>query len=431
MEELKLKKYKYLAAALAACMTLTACQGGIGQKTAEKGDTVLNQGEEQEILPGSEEYVSENGLYTVTMLEGLLQSEMAIQTNYSMMGLDSTEDGPNLSCIALGGAKTGVPGIQGELTGLEEYADYITEMLEKNNNVTFDWKTKEDLAMDGMAKGIAWEGDVSLSGSRGRAYSIHGETEGGYYTVVVMGASSDVEDAKKVMSIKELENALELGTKDFLFAMTAVLDSVNGGSVIQTAKMLEDSGADLGQVAEGAKDSLSGSWEIEDKASLDEMKEWLITEGHNLNAMELLSQEYGIGTEASREELIAQTQNDPNQNSLLAAYDARAAFGEAGIKAWDLSRVGTIMGFGYAAGYCTYEEALDGMLEAAQIARQSFGSWEEFNQSYLLGYAYWSEESLEDPGSSAAERASIIKELEAQANGPFSVDWSMELQKDW
>ncbi len=129
--------------------------------------------------------------------------------------------------------------------------------------------------------------------------------------------------------------------------------------------------------------------------------------------------------------MIEKTQNDPNQISLLAAYDARAAFGEAGIKAWDLSRVGTIMGFGYAAGYCTYEEALDGMLEAAKIAQQSFGSWEEFNQSYLLGYAYWSEESLEDPDSSAAERASIIKELEAQANGPFSVDWGITLEKDW
>jgi hypothetical protein len=428
-----LRKNKYLAAALAVCMMLTACQGGIGQQIAEKGGALLGQGGENkpETLPESKEYVSENGLYSVTMLEGFQQDEMTIQTNFSMMGLDSTEDGPNLSCVALGGAKTGVPGKQGGLNSLEEYGDHVSEMLQSDNKITFNWETKEDLAMDGMTRGLAWEGDVSFSSSKGKAYSIYGETEGGYYALIVMGASSDVEDAKKVMSIKELENAVTLGTKDFLFAMTAVLDSVNGGSAFQTAKMAEDSGIDAGQIATGAKNSLSGSWGVEDKASLEETKEWLLTEGHNLDAMELLSQEYGISTEVSREELEEKTNGDDNQNSLLAAYDARAAFGEAGIKAWDLSRVGTIMGFGYAAGYCTYEEALDGMLEAAQIAKESFGSWDEFNKSYLLGYAYWSEESLEDPESSASERASIIKELEAQANGPFSVDWSMELKKDW
>lgn len=425
-----MQKHKYLAAALTLCVMLTACQGDIGSKSGIPG---LTGGKEsgQEALPQSKEYVSENGLYSVTMLDGFQQSEMSIQANYSMMGLESPEGGPNLSCIALGGAKTGVPGNQGELTSLEDYADRISEILQSDNQVTFNWETTEELAMDGMVRGLAKEGEATYSRSKGSAYSIYGESESGYYALLVMGKPSDVEDAKKVMAVKELEGALELGTKDFLFAMTAVLDSVNGGSVIHTAKMLNDTGSDLGQVAAGAKNSLSSSWEVEDKASLQEMKDWLITEGHHQNAIELLEQEYGIGPEASREELIEKTQNDPNQISLLAAYDARAAFGEAGIKAWDLSRVGTIMGFGYAAGYCTYEEALDGMLEAAKIAQQSFGSWEEFNQSYLLGYAYWSEESLEDPDSSAAERASIIKELEAQANGPFSVDWGITLEKDW
>ena len=61
---------------------------------------------------------------------------------------------------------------------------------------------------------------------------------------------------------------------------------------------------------------------------------------------------------------------------------------------------------GYAAGYCTYEEAMDKSLEAAVKAQESFGSWDDFNQSYLYGYAYWTGEDLQDSGSSAAERAS-------------------------
>lgn len=89
------------------------------------------------------------------------------------------------------------------------------------------------------------------------------------------------------------------------------------------------------------------------------------------------------------------------------------------------------MGYGYAAGYCTYEEAMDKSLEAALKAQESFDSWDAFNQSYLYGYAYWSGESLDDPDSSAAERARTVDTLESQANGPFSIDWNMELEKEW
>ena len=40
-------------------------------------------------------------------------------------------------------------------------------------------------------------------------------------------------------------------------------------------------------------------------------------------------------------------------------------------------------------------------------------------------------EDLEDPASSAAERVDIVDTLSSQANGPFSVDWNMELNKEW
>ena len=89
------------------------------------------------------------------------------------------------------------------------------------------------------------------------------------------------------------------------------------------------------------------------------------------------------------------------------------------------------MGFGYAGGYCTYEEAMDKMLEAALKAQELFDSWEDFNKSYLYGYSYWAEESLEDAGSSAAERAQLVSSMESQAGGPFATNWNMELKKEW
>lgn len=159
-----------------------------------------------------------------------------------------------------------------------------------------------------------------------------------------------------------------------------------------------------------------------------------MSEGHNQSAMEALK-EFHAAEAADRDSLKKQLEeageDEETCNSVLAAYDAWTAYGDAAISAWDLSRVNTIMSFGYAAGNCTYEEAMDKSLEAAKKAQEAFPSWGDFNQSYLDSYAFWTGEAWSDPDSSAAERVEIINTLESQVNGPFSVDWNMELQKDW
>lgn len=246
-------------------------------------------------------------------------------------------------------------------------------------------------------------------------------------TAVAEAESSGKEEEESRPSVESQAKR----TKAFLSAMTAVLDTTNGASVMETYRAL-DSGSGVGRITEQAKEMLSESWEINSTEDLYEMADWLMSEGHNRDAIEFLKQ-YGGTDGISREAFAvkAEEAGAGNRESLMAAYDAWSAYGEAAVAAWDLSRVGTIMGFGYAAGYCTYEEALDKMLEAAVKAQELFDSWDSFNQSYLYGYAYWAEESLEDPDSSAAQRAGIVETLAGQANGPFSVDWGMELAKEW
>ena len=204
---------------------------------------------------------------------------------------------------------------------------------------------------------------------------------------------------------------------------------------MDTVKGLEEMGADAAQIdelREQAALSLEDSWGVEDTAGLLEMADWLMNECHNKDAMDFLNG-FG-GTEAAdRAELEAalEGEDDETRNSALTAYDAWTAYGDAAISAWDLSRVGTVMSFGYAAGYCTYEEAMDKSLEVAKKAQESFGSWDDFNQSYLCGYAFWAGEDMEDPDNSVADRIDIVDTLGAQANGPFSADWNMALEKEW
>ena len=64
-------------------------------------------------------------------------------------------------------------------------------------------------------------------------------------------------------------------------------------------------------------------------------------------------------------------------------------WGDKGILAWDLSRMGAMVQWGYNVGYITYEEALELIEPAAQLTQKTFTSWDEFYLNYLDGYNWW------------------------------------------
>ena len=304
--------------------------------------------------------------------------------------------------------------------------------------MTVSWEDTEAPSVEGAVKCLAREGVAKSGITSGKAYGYYVESEDSYYSVVFVGNNSDVEDAMKVLSLELLDGtAGSAGTIGFINSMTAVLDSVNGANLRETYKMMVDMGMDdsqLSVVVSQAQQSLADSWDITDADELMETADWLMNEGHNKDALDFLN-ELGLSSDIDRDTFAATLESENLDEEtiicLMAAYDAWSAYGDGAIAAWDLSRVGTIMGFGYAAGYCSYEEAMDKMLEAAQKAQGLYDSWEDFNKSYLYGYSYWAEESLDDPATSAGERAALVKSMEAQTGGSFSLDWNMELTKEW
>ena len=418
--------------------TVVTTPGNTGSTGNTATDVTQEESREQEKLPASQEYVSADGAYKVILLEGLTQTDMQIQAGSTMMVLEGGSDRTGFSGISLGSSKSTVPGNPDDMESLEDYADYITDMILDGTGVTVSWEDTNAPSAEGAAQCLAREGVAKSGISRGQAYGYYVESADSYFSVVIVGNDDDVEEAKQIITLEILDGApRQGGTKDFINAMTAVLDSVNGANVRETFKMLADAGADESQLeilASQARQSLSASWDVENAADLMETADWLMNEGHNQNALEFLV-EYGGTSETDRDafdaKLKEQNLDDGTYVSLMAAYDAWSAYGDGAIAAWDLSRVGTIMGFGYASGYCTYEEAMDKMLEAAEKSQELFNSWEDFNKSYLYGYSYWAEESLDDSGSSAAERAELVNSMESQANGLFSIEWNMELEKEW
>lgn len=429
---------------LAAAIGLSLISCGNPERTASitsgsaAGGTTKEESQETAKLPASQEYVSSDGTYKVILLEGLTQTNIPIQAGTTMMSLEGDSVRAGFSGISLGSSKSTVPGNPRNIESLKDYADYITSLILDGSGVTVSWEDADAPSAEGATNCLAREGVAKSGMSKGLAYGYYVESADSYFSVVIVGNNKDVEEAKQIISLEILDaSARQAGTKDFINSMTAVLDSVNGGSLRENYKMLEDMGADKSQLealASRAQQSLSDSWDVNSTSDLMETADWLMNEGHNQDALEFLA-EFGGFDETDHDafdtKLKSQNLDEETYISLLAAYDAWSAYKDGAIAAWDLSRVGTVMGFGYAAGYCTYEEAMDKMLEAAKKSQELFDSWEDFNKSYLYGYSYWAEESLDDSGSSAAGRAELVSSMESQVNGPFAIDWNMELKKEW
>lgn len=418
-----MKKRGVFLLALIIGLMLTAC-GGSNEDT-------------KEVPVASQEYVSLDGAYKVILLEGLTQTDVQLQAGSTMMEFES-ESRTGFSAMSLVSYKSNVFGTSNAIESLEDFADHIIDLVFNGSGMTVSWEDTDFLSAVGAERCLAREGVVRSGLSRGQAYGYFAESADSYFAVIILGNAGDVEEARQVIRLEILERAaVQGGTKDFINGMTAVLDSVNGGSIRETFKMLVDINTDerdLENMVSQAQQALSQSWGIENSFDLMEMADWLMNEGHNQNALELLKA-YGGYNVADRDafdaKLKGQNLDEGTYISLLAAYDAWSAYGDGAIAAWDLSRVGTIMGFGYASGYCTYEAAMDKTLEAAKKSQELFDSWEDFNQSYLYGYSYWAEESLDDPRSSAAGRADLVNSLASQTNGPFAVDWNITLAKEW
>lgn len=175
---------------------------------------------------------------------------------------------------------------------------------------------------------------------------------------------------------------------------------------------------------------LDNSWGVTDKASADETLEWLLSEGHRIDFiadMEIL-ESAGIAEidEADRVAfLLDNFELDEESAEYYAKWYGRyEKYGEDAASGWDYNRALSQLANFYLAGYYTLEEALDASLSIAKTVQKSFDSWDDYMESYFIGYEYWSE------GDSGARRE-IYEKLRNASDNPFAVDFKVELEKSW
>ena len=74
---------------------------------------------------------------------------------------------------------------------------------------------------------------------------------------------------------------------------------------------------------------------------------------------------------------------------------------------------------------------MDKSLEIAKQLQSTYASWDEMANSYLLGYEFWSGQSLNEFGTDAYLRKSEYEDIMAYEPYIFAIDWNYELQDTW
>lgn len=426
-----------LATALLAALLLAGCGGTDKEVQGPKTEEPEKKTEEVKTEPVKEtqkepvtvnDYTTEDGMYTLS-----IPGEWSEEDNMGMSSILNLSGSGSSTVVAMGITKA--QAANSSIGSLQDFYDFAESSFLNGEAATTTLSAVEPIPLSGFADTLAQEGTMTQSnGASGDLFVQCMESEQAFYMIMLTAASGYDEmitSMRENMRFEELDVPVTEPLSDTLSwfnATYALITRLNGGNLDFVA------GYEPSDMMKQLEQSLlERDWGVTDKASLDETIDWALTEGHNAEALFTLTD---IGAEGmSREEIVTAMNesgfDEEDQAMILAAFDAKAAYGENAIAGWDLSRAMSLMGWGYLAEYYTYEEAMDKSLETAQRIQQTFGSWDEFFDSYLLGYSYWSGQSVDDPDTQAYERRALYEELKADPDGIFSVDWNTPLEKEW
>ena len=74
---------------------------------------------------------------------------------------------------------------------------------------------------------------------------------------------------------------------------------------------------------------------------------------------------------------------------------------------------------------------MNASLENSKNLQQMYSSWEEMMDSYMMGYQFWQSDPAVTEDSQTLKRYGYYETLRAMDDGPYTLDWDMELKKSW
>ena len=138
---------------------------------------------------------------------------------------------------------------------------------------------------------------------------------------------------------------------------------------------------------ESTRTGLANNWGIESRDELISLVQRMTFHGHNDSFQDAATIVKAMNDKAF-DDLVARS-STVDKYMWPYTREINQRWGDKGILAWDLSRMGAMVQWGYIAGYITYEEALALVEPAAQLTQEAFTNWDEFYLNYLDGYNWW------------------------------------------
>lgn len=175
---------------------------------------------------------------------------------------------------------------------------------------------------------------------------------------------------------------------------------------------------------------LQTSWMVTDSQQAHATLQWLLREGHSRIFNQIIELARTHDVDSIRAEIsnrLGISRDDVELREFVDNYAACIPWLregrfllspdslERGTGAYDLGRAVTVARVAFGAGYLTKRQAMQAIHSAAAQAAQSFKSWAQFSDSYLLGRAIWS--GVHDP--SLVDMRKIVEALRNQPDSPW------------
>jgi len=317
-------------------------------------------------------------------------------------------------------------------SGIEDIKDVVETYLTMNSPES----ASAPASVPGMENVCAYRNGMTLDGYTMQSYTVYGETDYAYYAFVYIDKKVTDKKIEQFQTIcasfaenaPEVENLSTVEATDtirWFDASCAVVTRGNGWDYTMFGGMPAnvDSQAIIA-------DMLEEWWDVTDRESADDTINWLMTEGERFSYVDTMRYyaENGVADIAAADRAAWLYENfemtEEEGEDIAQWYNFYEEAGEDAITAWDYSRAMSLLGWYYVAGYYTETEALDMSYELALEMQGMWGSWDEFMESYLKGYEWWSGESSDD-------RRALYEELKAAPDNPYAVDWNLSVEKSW
>ena len=165
-------------------------------------------------------------------------------------------------------------------------------------------------------------------------------------------------------------------------------------------------------------------WGIDSRDDLLFMLHWLEQIGHRkrFNEMSLYMRTL------SDHEFIAMLKglNKEDRNSWEVVFKEWSRLGPKSLVGWDFCRYIHLCRRGYLLGYLGEKEAWDLIMPKARLLQETFDSWWDLGENYLIGREFWSFERTEASGeffSRAFEQ--LLKDEESPWH---KIPWGLDLK---